>query len=226
MNKPKIIITIDGPAGAGKSTITRLLADQLGLDCLDTGAMYRVVAWALRKQKKEAITGQVLLLFLKDLNFLIEGNGSTQKVWVQGLDVSQEIRTPEMSHLASVISMKPEVRSFLAEKQKACGLRGGLIAEGRDMGTVIFPQADYKIFLDASLETRAQRRFLELNQKGQTVSLQEVTQDMAARDRQDQERTLAPLRPAQDAHVVNTTQLSTDDVVKLILSLLSRSINA
>jgi len=226
MTKPKIIITIDGPAGAGKSTITRLLADRLGLDCLDTGAMYRVVAWALRKENKEALTGEPLLLFLKDLDFIIEGNGSTQKVWVQGLDVSQEIRTPEISQLASLISMKPEVRSFLAEKQKTYGIRGGLIAEGRDMGTVIFPQADYKFFLDASLETRAQRRFQELNQKEQTVSLQEVTQDMEARDRQDQERTLAPLRPAQDAQVVNTTQLSTEDVVNLILSQLIHLIKA
>ncbi|MFH0789324.1 MAG: (d)CMP kinase [Pseudomonadota bacterium] len=218
MTKPKIIITIDGPAGAGKSTITRLLAQQLGLDCLDTGAMYRVVAWVLREEKKEEWSGEGLALFLKDLDFTIEGTGPAQKVRVDGLDVSQEIRTPEISQLASAISMKPEVRSFLAEKQKAYGSRGGLIAEGRDMGTVIFPQADYKFFLEASLEVRAHRRFQELTQKGQSVSFEEVKQDMEARDRQDQERALAPLRPAQDAHVVNTTQMSIEEVVKLICS--------
>lgn len=218
MTKPKIIITIDGPAGAGKSTITRLLAQQLGLDCLDTGAMYRVVAWVLREEKKEEWSGEGLALFLKDLDFTIEGTGPAQKVWVHGLDVSQKIRTPEISQLASAISMKPEVRSVLAEKQKAYGIRGGLIAEGRDMGTVIFPQADYKIFLEASLEVRAQRRFQELTQKGQSVSFEDVKQDMEARDRQDQERALAPLRPAQDAHVVDTTQMSIEEVVKLICS--------
>jgi CMP/dCMP kinase len=218
MSKSKIIITIDGPAGAGKSTITRLLAESLGLDCLDTGAMYRVVAWVLKEQKKKDLSGEALLLFLKDLDFTIEGNGPTQKVWVQGRDVSQEIRIPEISQLASAISMKPEVRSILAEKQRALGSRGGLIAEGRDMGTVIFPQAEYKFFLDASLGVRAQRRFQELLQRGQSPSLEEVKQDMERRDRQDQERALAPLRPAQDAQVINTSHLSIEDVVQLMRS--------
>lgn len=213
-----IIITIDGPAGAGKSTVTRLLADQLRLACLDTGAMYRVVAWFLREHKKEALSGEALLLLLQDLDFIIEGNGPAQKVWVQGLDISQEIRTPEISQLASAVSMKPEVRSILAEKQKAYGEKGGLIAEGRDMGTIIFPQADYKFFLDASLEIRAQRRYEELSQRGQSVSLEEVKREMEARDRQDQERALAPLFPAQDARRIDTSHLSSEEVVKTILS--------
>jgi cytidylate kinase len=220
MSKPKIIITIDGPAGAGKSTTTRLLAEKLGLDCLDTGAMYRVVAWGLKEKKKQEISGKELSLFLKDLDFSIEGNGPAQKVWVRDRDVSQEIRTPEISQLASAVSMKPEVRSFLAEKQRAFGIQGGLIAEGRDMGTVIFPQAGYKFFLDASLAVRARRRFQELQQSGQTPSLEEVKRDIEARDRQDQERDLAPLRPAPDAHIVNTTCLSIEEVVQSILSLL------
>ena len=216
MASPNFIITIDGPAGSGKSTVARLLAGQLGMDCLDTGAMYRVVAWVLHKQKKESLSGEALLRFLRDLEFVIEGNGPGQKVWVQGMEVSQEIRTPEISRLSSTLSSKPEVRSVLAERQKAFGSKGALIAEGRDMGTVIFPQAENKFFLKASLNVRARRRYKELIQKGQEVSLKEVEREMEIRDRQDQERTLSPLRPAPDAWVIDTSCLSIEEVVQAI----------
>ncbi len=218
MTNQNFIITIDGPAGSGKSTVARLLAGQLGLDCLDTGAMYRVVAWVLHKQKQEDLSGEALFRFLRDLEFVIEGNGPGQKVWVQEMEVSREIRTPEISRLASTVSMKPEVRSVLAEKQKVLGRRGALIAEGRDMGTVIFPQAEFKFFLNASLEVRARRRYEELIQRGEKVSLEEVKQEMEIRDRQDQERTLSPLRPAPDAWVIDTSHWSIEEVVRSIRS--------
>jgi len=188
------------------------------LDCMDTGAMYRVVAWSLREHKKEALSGEALSFFLRDLEFVIEGNGPTQRVWIGDRDVSREIRTPDISWLASTVSMKPEVRAFLAEKQKALGNKGGLIAEGRDMGTMIFPQADYKFFLVASLEVRAQRRYAELNQRDPSVSLEKVRQEMEERDHQDQQRALAPLRPAPEAQLIDTSHLSIDEVLETILS--------
>jgi cytidylate kinase len=222
MLKPNIIITIDGPAGSGKSTISKLLGEELGLDCLDTGAMYRLVAWALREERKEDLSGEGLLLFLKDLDFVIEGNGPAQRVWIKGRDVSREIRTPEISRLSSDVSTKPEVRLVLAEKQRAVGKKGGLIAEGRDMGTVIFPQADFKFFLDASLEVRAGRRYQELIQRGLPASLEEVKREMGQRDLQDEQRALAPLRPAPEAQVIDTSDLSTGQVLAKILDRIRR----
>jgi CMP/dCMP kinase len=215
MKKP--IITIDGPSGAGKSTICKMLATRLGMDCLDTGAMYRVVAWYIRKHKKEDLAGRDLALFLKDLDFRFQGQGPGQKIWVAGEDIAQEIRTPEISWRASVFSMKPEVRSFLAQRQRALGEEGGLVAEGRDMGTVIFPQARYKFYLSAEVSIRALRRFKELVENGQRVSLEKVRLEMEERDRQDEQRPLAPLRPAPEAVIIDTSGLSVDQVVEKMI---------
>ncbi len=192
------------------------MAERLGLECLDTGAMYRLVAWALKESGREHLEGEALRRFLAQLDFRIQGSGPGQRVWFKGKDISQEIRGPEISQLASTYSMKAEVRSVLTEKQRAAGRRGGLVAEGRDMGTVVFPQADFKFFLEASPEVRARRRYKELIQRGQPVSLASVREEMEIRDRQDQERHLAPLRPAPDAVRIDTTHLSIEEVVDRI----------
>jgi cytidylate kinase len=218
MKKEQKIVTIDGPSGAGKSTICKRLAARLGFDCLDTGAMYRVVAWFLRKNKKEELAGRDLTLFLRNLDFYIEGQGQGQKVWVAGVEVTQEIRTQEISWLASVVSMRPEVRSFLAEKQRAIGEKGGVVAEGRDMGTVIFPQARYKFYLSAEISVRAWRRYKELIERGRPESLEKVRKEMEERDDQDQQRSLAPLRPAPGALTIDTSGLSVDEVVEKMVS--------
>jgi CMP/dCMP kinase len=213
-----LIITIDGPAGAGKSTVSRLLAWHLKLDYLDTGAMYRAVAWALTARKDIPSRGRNLKTFLQDLDITIQGSGPTQKVWVLGQEIGQKIRTPEITQLASTFSMRPEVREALTEKQRAWGRRQGLVAEGRDMGTVVFPQADFKFFLTASIEIRAQRRLAELLQSGQAVSLEQVKKDMSRRDAQDQKRALAPLHPAPEARIIDTGHLCVDDILQILLT--------
>lgn len=213
---PPLIITLDGPAGSGKSTVAKRLAERLGWTCLDTGAMYRVVAWALKREGKEDLQGEPLERFLEGLDFRIEGSGPDQKVWFQGTDITEEIRRPDISMAASQVSQKKEVRKVLAEKQRAWGEKGNLVAEGRDMGTVIFPRAPFKFFLDAEPEVRARRRYQELRGKGAEVTFEEVLREIDRRDRQDRDRDLAPLHPAADAIIVDTTSLTPEEVVEII----------
>jgi cytidylate kinase len=216
-----LLITIDGPAGAGKSTISRRLAGRLGLAYLDTGALYRAVAWALKAGGKEQAEGPALLRFLENLDIRIFGQGREQRVWVSGREIGRQIREPEISQLASAVSKKPEVRAFLLAKQRAWAQKQGLVAEGRDMGTVVFPQAAFKFFLEASLAVRSQRRFQELLEAGHSLSLEKVRQDMSFRDQQDQGRSLAPLQPAPDARVIDTTDLTIDQVLQEIIRIIS-----
>lgn len=186
--------------------------------------MYRAIAWKIREGGMEQEEGESLIAFIRSVHLDLEGSGPGQRVWVDGQDLAREIRRPEISQLASILSARPEVRLVLTEKQRQLGAARGLVAEGRDMGTVVFPGADVKFFLLASLEVRAERRYKELTAAGDRVSLDQVLQDLSRRDRRDSERPLAPLKAADDAMAIDTSRLSIDQVLKVMLSrIVSRS---
>lgn len=211
------IITVDGPAGSGKSTVSRLLARELNFLYLDTGAMYRAVA--LQAERKGVRLGEVEQLRRLceglDLNFLPDGEGS--RIHIGHEDVSLVIRSPEMDMLSSRISAIKVVRKAMTALQRKIGQKGSLVAEGRDMGTVVFPGADHKFFITASPEVRAERRYMERQKRGESISRSEVTRELLKRDAQDTQRPIAPLQPAEDAKIIDTTTLIPDQVVKLII---------
>jgi cytidylate kinase len=210
----KRVIAVDGPSGAGKSTIARLVAADLDFDYLDTGALYRAVALALmklglREDSSDELISSVLLLtqvFFKD-----------GKVVLNGTDVSEEIRSQEASHFASVFSARVPVRRYLLDIQRKAALTADLVAEGRDMTTVVFPDAFAKFFLDASVEERAKRRTRELRSKGYEVEESRIKMEIAERDARDARRDIAPLRKADDAYFIDSTGLSIKDVFNRII---------
>ena len=207
-------IAIDGPAGAGKSTIAKMVADKLGLLYLDTGAMYRACAYYLKRE--EALDDESRLpelLGKMELSF----DESGKIIYLNGEDVSAVIRTPEITELTSKVSGNAKVREFLVHKQQEIAGMRGVIMDGRDIGTVVLPEAQVKIFLTASLESRAQRRLLDLAQKGIKSDLATVMEDLAKRDKQDSTREHSPLKQADDAVVIDTSEMSIDDVIKNIL---------
>ncbi len=215
--RPKgLLITIDGPAGAGKSTIARALAKELGYLYLDTGAMYRAVALAAQRKgllgEEEAISR-----LCEELSLELRPGEAGLSVFLNGEDVSQEIRTPEIDRLSSIVASIPGVRRCLQRRQRALGEAGGVVAEGRDMGSHVFPDADLKFFLTANPEVRASRRYEELRAKGQEISLEEVLAEVLARDRRDQEREIAPLVVPEGAIIIDTSDLSREEVLSLLL---------
>ena len=213
----KLIVAIDGPAGAGKSTVAKRLAKDLSYTYMDTGAMYRAFAWKVRQGGIDLEDEKKLRAALKQTKVdLLEQDGKPQ-VLLDGRDVTAEIRTPELSQWASKISALGPVRERMVELQRAMGARGGVVAEGRDIGTVVFPGAGVKIFLTAGPEERAKRRFAELQAPGKRASLEETLGEMKQRDRRDRERALAPLRQAEDAVAIDSTGLSVDQVVERIM---------
>lgn len=212
------VITIDGPAGSGKSTVSRDVARRLGLVYLDTGAMYRAVALAAQWRGLDEKNGFHLGELCHELDLSFQPDGETTRLFLQGEDVTSAIRTPEMDMRSSAVSAVAEVRSAMTRLQRRLAVRaGGVVAEGRDMGTVVFPDAAHKFFLTASPAQRAKRRYAERIERGERISLQRVEEDLARRDRQDESRVLAPLRPAEDALVIDTTALTKDEVVSRIL---------
>ena len=213
----KLLITIDGPAGAGKTTVSRALADRLGYRYIDTGALYRGVALAAQVRGIDPKNDDDLKMLCSglDLNFVQHADGLG--LCLDGEDISDRIRTPEITMLASAISAQPVVREFLLDLQKDLGKEKAAVFEGRDMGTVVFPEADVKFFLDASPRTRARRRYAE--QKSQSSqTLDEVERDIQRRDRNDSTRDVAPLKPATDAIVIDSTEMKMDEVVDYMVS--------
>jgi len=216
-----MVVTIDGPAGAGKSTVSRALAGRLGYVYLDTGAIYRAVAFAVRKRGIDLEDKESLGHFLDAVRIELHNKGDALRISVDGEDVTEFIRTEEISLLASRISAVPAVRRALLHVQRQAAARGGVVAEGRDMGTVVFPQADYKFYLDATADERAARRHRELVQRKEGSDLARVKSDLLARDRQDTERETAPLRPPEDAVIIDSSSLTADEVVETIIAVVN-----
>jgi cytidylate kinase len=213
----RIVIAIDGPSGSGKSTVGRRLAERLGYRYIDTGAMYRVVALMTRELFIDIDDEDKLTRACSDMEMLFVQEGEEVKTFCRGQDVSEAIRKPEISELASEISTKKAVRDILVEMQRRMGSGGGVVAEGRDVGTVVFSGAELKFFLDSTPEERGKRRFKELLEKGKWVNLTGTIAEMRRRDQRDQRRTLAPLRKAEDALVIDSTHMTIDEVVETML---------
>ncbi len=224
MSDNKMVITIDGPSGSGKSTISRILASRLHYTYLDTGAMYRAVGFQAKRQSinLEDESGCAQLPELLDNMHLTlspaENTIEETRVFLDGEDISTAIRTAEMGLIASRISAEPIVRQKLTEMQRRMGEQGEIVAEGRDTGTVVFPKAEVKFFLDAAPEERARRRQQQLQRKGQQVDFQELLQQIIKRDNDDSARSLAPLKPAADAIIVDSSKMTIEDVVSFMLS--------
>lgn len=212
VQKGSFVVTIDGPAGAGKSTVAKALARRLGYTFLDSGALYRSGAWAALQRGVAWSDGPALGALIRSLDIRFSGEGNA--ITVDGQDVSGEIRRPEISQGASQVSAFPEVRAGLLDLQRRLGENGRVVAEGRDMGTVVFPGAGAKFFLVAPIEERAKRRALELAEKGKPQDLQAVLTEMRDRDQRDSTRAVAPLRRADDAVEIDTGGLTPEQVVE------------
>ena len=223
MGSDQAVVTIDGPSGAGKSTISKLLAARLHYTYLDTGAMYRLVGLKVQRSgldlEAEGAQQQLArLLAESDLVLAAAEDGEETRAFLDGKDVSEAIRTPAMAMVASRVSAEPLVRKKLTEMQQKIGSKGAIVAEGRDMGTVVFPGAAHKFFLDATAGERARRRVKQLEEKGQKVKFDEILAQIAKRDQDDRSRSLAPLKAAADAVIIDSSAMTIEEVVDFMLA--------
>lgn len=215
------VVTIDGPAGAGKSTISKLLSSRLSFFYMDTGALYRAFAYRLKSEGWDG-TEQRIAGICREMKVSLKNEAGGFQILIDGEDVSEKIRTEEIGLLASKISAIPLLRKHLLPVQREIAAVGGVVAEGRDMGTVVFPQAEIKFFLDASVGERASRRYIDLVEKGQTVLLKDIENDLIRRDRQDRERSIAPLAVPADAVVIDSSEKSVSQVVEIMIAEIER----
>jgi len=215
------LITVDGPSGSGKGTVCHILAKKLQWHLLDSGALYRILAYAALQQNIALTDSQTLADLALTLDVTFVSNGSGVDTLLGGKNVGDKLRTEVVGQAASEVASIELVRSALLARQKAFLQKPGLIADGRDMGTVVFPDAKVKVFLDASAEERAQRRFNQLQDKGFNVSIAQILSEIKERDHRDRNRVIAPLRPADDAFVIDSTTLTINEVVEQILTLVS-----
>ena len=215
-----ISVAIDGPSGAGKSTVARAAAARLGYVYVDTGAMYRAIGRAVCRKGISGDDTAGIVAVLPEVQLDIRYEDGAQHILLCGEDVSDAIRTPEIAKYASKVSAVPEVRQFLLETQRDMAKNGNILMDGRDIGTVILPDAPVKIFLTASAEARAQRRYLELHEKGQSITFDEVLHDIQQRDEQDMTRAVAPLKQAADAVLLDTSDISLEQSIEAVLRII------
>jgi cytidylate kinase len=226
VSEPLSIITIDGPSGSGKGTVSRRVAAHLGWHLLDSGALYRLVAFAASQRGLNPADEEAHAGVAYGLDARFAADPESEQIWLEGREVSTLIRTEQAGEGASSVAAMPAVRAALLQRQRAFAQPPGLVADGRDMGTVVFPAAPLKIFLTAAAEERARRRYNQLKDKGLSASLAALSLEIAERDRRDASRPISPLRPADDAVMVDSTSMSIDAVVARVLELAAQRLPA
>lgn len=219
-NQPRVI-AIDGPSGSGKGTLSQLLARKLNFHLLDSGALYRLVALSTLQQKIDIRDQEEVATVAASLDVRFDTKGDATRIFLAGEDVTAAIRNEIISMNASIVAAYPAVREALLTRQRAFRLEPGLVADGRDMGTTVFPEAQVKIFLTASAEARAQRRYKQLLEKGERVDMTDLVKDIQLRDERDSNRNVSPLRPASDAVVLDSTQMTIDQVLETMLAVVA-----
>jgi len=215
-------IAIDGPAGAGKSTVAKAIAERLGYNYLDTGAMYRAAAYYMLENGIQPSDAEKVVAKLGDMRMRIEYNDGVQRVIVNGKDVTPFIRTPEISKGSSDIAVIPEVRHKLVDIQRGVSGDYDIVMDGRDIGTYVLPDADFKFYITASARERAKRRYLELKETDQTADLDRIEMEIIARDKTDMSREFAPLKQAEDAVYVDTTEMGREEVIGHIIKIINK----
>ena len=226
MNNKKLLIAIDGPAGVGKTSVGKVLASKYNLGFLSTGIMYRCLGWKVLKSGVNLQDEEAVFQVAKNIVWGFEKEAdSNLRVLIDGQYVGDALITEEVARAASITSALPKARAVITEKQKAMALEGGLVMEGRDIGTVIAPKAPLKFYLIASAQARAQRRVLQLKEKGQEANFEEILKSIISRDERDSSRKTAPLKPAQDAVIIDTSSLTLEEVIHKVLEISNKNVS-